>query len=686
MWTRREVLALMAVSARAEVRYRDYSACWPDYLRQRAEAAYRKRRAAIEALTSQAAVTARAGFVRDTFWRLAGGLPERTPLNARTTKSFARQGYRVENVIYESFPGIHIPANVYIPAGDPPFPGVLLQMGHSLNGKAYTGYQRCAQGLVRLGFLVLAFDPMGQGERVYYPARDLSRTRLASADDEHTLPGRQMLLFGDTSTRFQTWDAIRSLDYLAAHPLVDPARLASTGQSGGGTLTMMLACADDRLAAAFVSMGNTENFACRNFNPPGSTDDAEQNFVGSGPAGFDRWDLLYPMAPKPLCIQVSAKDFFGTYSPSYMESGREEYAALERVYRVMGAADRIAWGETGLPHGMALDTRLAIYSWFTRWLQGRTSPVTAEPPTAPEEDRVLFATESGSTTRSLNGDSPFSRNRQRQITRRVKPLAEVLGVPGEPSRARFHVLHTAPGMSGVIVGAELESEPGVWVPAWIFRPASSVQQPALLALDSAGRNARWREGDLYQQLAASGQLVCAPDVRGIGDLAPAYGRGAASYARSHNSEENWAWASLILGTPLLSQRVTDIRAAASALRAMTGAPVRVAARGPLCVPALCAAALEPDIASLYLTGMLATWRHLVDEEEYTHTFANFLPGVLLHTDLPEIAAGIGPRPVTLAGLVDAAGRPVFPEEAAKLYTGANIRIAEEGGWTVAALA
>ena len=78
-----------------------------------------------------------------------------------------------------------------------------------------------------------------------------------------------MLLVGDTATRMQAWDAVRSLDVLASHPLVDPKRLASTGQSGGGTLTMFLMAVDKRLAAAAVSSGNTENFALRKFQPAG---------------------------------------------------------------------------------------------------------------------------------------------------------------------------------------------------------------------------------------------------------------------------------------------------------------------------------------------------------------------------------------------------------------------------------
>ena len=203
--TRREFLALTAVGSLAEsmvsaqtgqpkALYRDYSRCLPDYLSGLADAAYRRRNAEIAKLNTPAAVTARQQWVTATFWKLVGGIPERTPLNARTVGSFERPGYRVEKVVYESQPGFHIPANLYIPTtGKPPFPGVLFQMGHSPDGKASDVYQRCCQGLARLGYLVLAFDPMGQGERTYYPGSRPSRSRLG-ADEEHTYPGRQMLL------------------------------------------------------------------------------------------------------------------------------------------------------------------------------------------------------------------------------------------------------------------------------------------------------------------------------------------------------------------------------------------------------------------------------------------------------------------------------------------------------------
>src|SRR5215467_1402108 len=433
--TRRQILTLPAAGALLRrsvvsqtsfpgVPYRDYPRCLPDYLRDLARLAYQRRNDEIARLKTPELIAARQRWVRETFWKLVGGELERTPLEAQKVGSFEREGYRVEKILYQSRPKFHIPANLYIPTvGMPPFPAVLFQMGHSDNGKAYDMYQRCCQGLVRLGYVVLAFDPMGQGERVYYPDAAGTHTRLPSSDDEHTVPGKQMLLLGDTSSRLQVWDAMRSLDYLASLPIVDTKRMGATGQSGGGTLTMLLSAVDDRLAVAVVCSGNTENVACANFIPPGSTDDAEQDFLGSGPLGFDRWDTMYPFAPKPLLISVSDKDFFGTYSPAYITSGTEEFRKLRAVYETLGHGERLAWYGSPLPHGLSYAMRLQIYSWFGRWLKGDSQPVTVEPETTPEPDSTLYVSETGSVVRSFQGETPFTLIRKHAVSKRPVDLA-----------------------------------------------------------------------------------------------------------------------------------------------------------------------------------------------------------------------------------------------------------------------
>ena len=319
-------------------------------------------------------------------------MPERTPLNARTTGSFEREGYRVEKVIYESQPGLFISANVYIPKkGSRTLSGGSVPERALRRGKANPNYQRCCQGLAQLGFVVLAFDPMGQGERIGYPDSSGIHTRLQDMDSEHTTPGKQMLLVGDTATRFQLWDAIRSLDYLISLPMVDAKRVATTGHSGGGTLTHAVGRRRTiALAAAAPCMGNIENVAALPFIPPGSTDDAEQDFVDSGPVGFDRWDLFYPFAPKPMLIWPSDRDFYSTYSSQYIQNGWQEFQKLKATYVTLHHADRLKWADTPLPHSLAYDSRLLIYNWFSRWLKDRPEPVREEPRGKPRTVRRRY--------------------------------------------------------------------------------------------------------------------------------------------------------------------------------------------------------------------------------------------------------------------------------------------------------
>lgn len=668
--------------------YRDYSRCLPDFLGALAKQAYTARNLEIAKLTSRAAVERRQKWARTTFWKLVGGEPERTPLNTRPAGSVERGGYRVDKLVYESRPNLHVTANLYVPTAlKPPFPGVLFQMGHSANGKAAATYQSCCQGLVKLGFLVLAFDPMGQGERIYYPGQ-AGASRL-SPTGEHSQIGRQMLLVGDTATRFQVWDAMRSLDVLASHPLVDRTRIGVTGQSGGGTLTMFLLAVDDRLAAAVVCSGNTENFACADYNPPGSTDDAEQNFLDSGSAGFDRWDVFYPFAPKPLLVTVSDRDFFGTYSPNYLASGWEEFGKLRKVYQVLGRGERLAWGSTLLPHSLAYDSRLQVYNWFSRWLKGETTKIETEPPIALEEDQTLWVTSSGNTVKSLHGETPFTLLKK-DVTSQGS-FEQALKVDRPPAALRAAVLKRVPASDCDIEALEIAAAPGVWMPAWLFLPRGTERtRPVLLLFESSGRLAHWQEGDLYQSLAAKGFPVCVPNIRGAGDVAPEYSRGAAGYAVRHEDEEHYAWASMILGKPLVGQRVTDILAVTQALRnyePLRGRRLLIAAQGPMTVPAQFAAALDRQIDSLYLGGGLVSFRSVIETEQYTHPFANFAPNLLLHTDLPAVVRSLAPRRVILAASVDAQGKRPKTGTLEALYSGAaHVEIRPDSRWDVETLA
>jgi cephalosporin-C deacetylase-like acetyl esterase len=645
--------AFAAPALRAQIGYRDYARCLPDYLSSLAAAAYARRNQRVAALRTPEEIRSYQAWARATFTRLAGRLPERSALNVRTVGAFERDRYRVEKLVYESRPGLFVTANLYLPrAGTAPYPGVLFQMGHSAPGKAYPLYQRCCQGLVQLGYMVLAFDPIGQGER------SSRATPPRSPTQEHSAVGHKMLLVGETATGAMLWDAIRSLDVLAAHPQVDARRLASTGQSGGGTLTMILAAMDERLAVAAVSSGNTENFALEPFLAPGSSDDAEQDLIGSGPLGFDRWDMLWPIAPKPLLVAVSAHDFFGTYSPAYERSGREEFGKLARAYETLGARDKIEYFEEPLPHSLSYPMRMAIYQWFERHLNHSTRTIDEEPLTHPEAEETLWCGKTGAAERDFGGTSParLVAERARSIRTPEKPgdLRALLGMEPAPVEPKLETRGRTRYRNCEVLAVEVQTAAKVWCPAWVFVPKRDWSR-MLLLIEPNGRNGAWHEEELYDQIGTAGVAVCVPDVRGVGDLQGQFAPGAVGYARGHAAEEEYAWASLILGRSLLGQRTTDIAAYAQALaREYPRAQLALAAREKMTVPALCAAALEPRVTKVYLARHLPSWRSLAEDENATCPPANIVPGALAVADLPEIARSLAPRPVTTGGAWDLA--------------------------------
>ena len=167
--------------------------------------------------------------------------------------------------------------------------------------------------------------------------------------------------------------------------------------------------------------------------------------------------------------------------------------------------------------------------------------------------------------------------------------------------------------------------------------------------------------------------------------------GAPGYARSHATEEDYAWASLILGRPLLGQRVTDIQALTQALRAglgLDGREIAIAALGKMAVPALFAASLVPEVGRLYLAGGLLSYRNILETEQHGQTFADFVR-ILAHTDLPEVVAQLAPRRVVIAGPVDARGVSHSITDVRKIYAAAlqrgHLDLLEEADWSPAAL-
>jgi len=187
-------------------------------------------------ITEPVQIEARNRFVREKLLEMIHGLPERTPLNPRVVRSFDREGYRVQNVMFQSRPDLWVPGNLYVPtSGKGPYPGIISPCGHYMLARMDPALQYAYINLARNGFVVLAYDPIGQGERRYY-RNPVTNTTEVSEDPvfEHSMPGQLMLLIGENLTQMRIWDGIRAIDYLLTRPEVDSQKVGCTGHSGGG--------------------------------------------------------------------------------------------------------------------------------------------------------------------------------------------------------------------------------------------------------------------------------------------------------------------------------------------------------------------------------------------------------------------------------------------------------------------
>ena len=296
----------------------------------------------------------------------------KTPSKVIKAGEIICKGYNIEKLVMESLEGCYVPMNLYVPTCNlyksngwmtVKKPAILVNIGHYIEGKALPGNQIMCANLALSGFLVLTFDPICQGERDLFPERtNEHRKKDMWVVEQHMKIGNQCYLLGDNSVNYFINDAIKAVDYLTSRNDVDPNRIGVTGQSGGGTLSYLLASADDRIkAVAPVHCLSTMDRICAN-----SIGDSEQSIIDMLYNGFDTADFLWLIAPKPLFIIAGTKDFFS------IDGVREIYQELKKVYRILGHEKNVEKCEIDVGHVISKDVRESIYRFFNGIFMNKT--------------------------------------------------------------------------------------------------------------------------------------------------------------------------------------------------------------------------------------------------------------------------------------------------------------------------
>src|ERR1700682_631020 len=317
-----------------------------------------QRERAIGEIHTAADAERRKKLVRETLLDILGGLPNYNgPLNARITGRIEAEGYIIEKVIFESLPGFFVTANLYRPDQPGRYPAILLQSGHTQEGKAEP--QLLGANLALKGFVSLAFDPIGQGEREQTYDSQVDHPLAGWSVNEHIQSGAQAILVGESVARYFGWDAKSAIDYLVRRPHVDATRLGAAGCSGGGALTTFIGALDPRLKAVVPACyPNSYRLLFR-----GPYYDSEMGLPNFLSRGLDVADFVELQAPTPWLIQATEQDYF-------IPGGAElVYDEAKRWFGVHGAEDKVQFFVGSGPHGTPPESRDAIYQWMIRWLK-----------------------------------------------------------------------------------------------------------------------------------------------------------------------------------------------------------------------------------------------------------------------------------------------------------------------------
>jgi hypothetical protein len=626
-----------------------------DALRTQVHAALDKRLERMEALKSPEEIKAWQEDLRKRFVDSLGGYPERTPLNPKIVGTIDADGYRIEKLIYESRPKFFVTALLYLPDGDGPFPGVLVPCGHSANGKAYSAYQRICIMLAKHGMAALCYDPVGQGERNQILERDdAGNVKIPfKSTSEHNVTGVAPILLGEGLATYRIWDGMRSLDYLASRPEIDPDRLGCTGNSGGGLMTSYLVALDERIKAAapgcFITTTRIKN------ERPGPGD-AEQNIFGQTGYGLDHADYVMLAAPRAVLICSATNDFVP------IEGAWNSFRQAKRLYTKLGISERVSLVEADEKHGYTQPLRIAATQWFQRWLRGIDEPVT-EPEFSIHTDEELQCTPEGQVLLLEGARSLYdlyrekaellakerkARNEQRSDDELRDLIRTTAGIHtlDELKSTRIKLSGRIERDGYRIDKLTLNPKPGILLPALLFRPEKP-NGKATLYLHGEGKHVDAGVGGPIAKLVKSGQTVLAVDLRGYGETESPAWRYSGKYSGPNAAEY---FISYMLGQSLVGSRANDILISTQYLQSQVpeAKQVELVAVKDAVVPVLHAAAVSPELYdSMTLREGLVSWQSVIETEVTIDQLENTVHGALRYYDLPDLVKMVGKEKVTV---------------------------------------
>jgi dienelactone hydrolase len=389
-------------------------------------------------------------------------MPEKTPLKATVTSTIEHDGVVIENLHFQSRPGLYVTANLYRPPTSrerkraAKLPAILYLCGHSGRGRDgnKSAFQDHGLWFAHNGYVCLVLDTLQLGE---IPGRHHGTYGIRSNKDKS---GQAETRFwwhcrGYTPAGVECWNGIRAVDYLLTRPEVDPDRIGVTGISGGGAATFWVAAADERVKCAVPvsGMSDLESYV--------------KNKVINGHCdcmflyNTYQWEwttIAALVAPRPLLFANSDND-----SIFPMDGNRRIIARLRKLYEMYGKPGLVDDYVSKGGHDYRPDLRIAAYHWLNKHLKNDSGPVEdTRYKELPARRLRVFPEDSDIPKDVINGKidevfvpqakvkMPAKGNFEAWKTERINELrASLRGLPDKvpPLKHRGFALETEPGIN-----------------------------------------------------------------------------------------------------------------------------------------------------------------------------------------------------------------------------------------------
>lgn len=628
----------------------------PRYLLRMAETYFAREKAEKDCLINREEAEERKKIVREYFLKAIGGLPDgEDPLNPRIKGIIEKEDYRIEKIIYESLPKFYVTSLLYVPKKiKDKSPAILFLCGHAKTSKSYPIYQKVCIDLVKNGFVVLAIDPLGQGERLQYWDPESKTEIVRWGTTTHSYAGFQCSLIGDNIARYFIWDGIRGVDYLISRREVDEERIGVTGSSGGGTQTSYMMVVDPRIKVAVPCCFITSiDMLIKTIGPQ----DAEQNIFGAIRNGINHDDYITAFAPKPVLLGAAAYDFFP------IEGVLQTFERAKRIYRLYDAEEKIALQIGKHGHGYSDELREAAVNWFKVHLKNEPADFKAsEVKVEPEEN--LNVTDSGQvigelpdvkTVFDLNLKHWSKKKPKRPVIKDENDLVQYVSKIRLELKKLLNIEESKKPIYPRVIKREkigdLEaekifffSEPEIAVTAiMIYDENSYDKSPPIIALFENGTSDIAAESSLIKEFTDKRSKVFILDVRGIGGV-------KTRALNPHGTEFELVYTAYLLGTSLAGMRTFDVLRGIEYLRSREDVDfhkLQIYAKGQSAIYGLFAAVLDPSVEQITLENMLYSYENLIKTKLYgmrrlreADNASNFermlINGILEHFDIIDL--------------------------------------------------